>query len=431
MSTEDKGSQLKIVLFGHFGGGNFGNESTLRAMLQNAARLVPDAELSCICSIPEVVSAEYEIATVPISGVVVKPWNLQNPVVKIIRKGLIGIPSEIYRWLQGLNRLRDTNMLIVVGTGLLTDAFGIGAWGPYSVFKWSAIAKLCGCRLIFVSVGAGPVESQIGRMLVRSALRFADFRSYRDEATWQYVKKLGIRADGDRVYPDLAFSLPTIRPNMEKEHRRVVGIGLMSYAGMYGIEKTTKAHYAAYVEALVHFSSWVLKRGYDVRLLYGDIMDFPTMQEFQSLLRGRVESDYEGRVILEPVTSVQDLLSQLAATDFVIATRFHNVLLALLLNKPSIAISFHHKCSSLMKQTGLADYCHDIKSLDPHKLIERFCDLESDEEKLKALIKSRVEEFRATLNEQYWYIFRQKESGSVMQVVHECKMVAETRMTGS
>ena len=114
----------------------------------------------------------------------------------------------------------------------------------------------------------------------------------------------------------------------------------------------------------------------------------------------------EGRIIDEPVASVNDLLQQIAATDFVVATRFHNVLLSLLLNKPSIAISFHHKCSSLMSQMGLSEYCQDINRLNAERLIEQFCNLEKNAETLKPLIKDKAEEFRRALDEQYERIFR-------------------------
>ena len=43
----------KIVLFGHFGWGNFGNESTFQAMLCYLRRLESDAEFTCICTGPE------------------------------------------------------------------------------------------------------------------------------------------------------------------------------------------------------------------------------------------------------------------------------------------------------------------------------------------------------------------------------------------
>ena len=73
-----------------------------------------------------------------------------------------------------------------------------------------------------------------------------------------------------------------------------------------------------------------------------------------------------------PIGSVHELLSQLSATDLVIATRFHNVLMSLLLGKPVVAISFHHKCSSLMSDMGLSEYCHDINQMNADTLIEQF-----------------------------------------------------------
>ena len=135
-------------------------------------------------------------------------------------------------------------------------------------------------------------------------------------------------------------------------------------------------------------------------------MAMPVTQEFKSLLKERSVTHEKERIIDEPVASVEDLLKQLAATDFVVATRFHNVLLSLLLNKPVLAISFHHKCSSLMKQIGLLEYCQDINRLSAHRLIEQFCELERNAERLRPLIKHKTEEFRRALDEQYNRIFK-------------------------
>ena len=119
-----------------------------------------------------------------------------------------------------------------------------------------------------------------------------------------------------------------------------------------------------YLETLVEFTEWLFAHEYDVRLLTGDIVDTPVTQEFKTLLKKRSVTYRDERIIDEPIASVDDLLKQLAATDVVVATRFHNVLLALLLNKPVIAISFHHKCISLMSQMGLA------RVLSGHRPIE-------------------------------------------------------------
>ena len=65
----------------------------------------------------------------------------------------------------------------------MTDAFGLSHWGPYSLFKWVLMAKLRRCRVLFVSVGAGPIDRTLGRILVKATLSLADYRSYRDEAS--------------------------------------------------------------------------------------------------------------------------------------------------------------------------------------------------------------------------------------------------------
>src|SRR5262249_44340941 len=109
--------------------------------------------------------------------------------------------------------------------------------------------------------------------------------------------------------------------------------------------------------------------------------------------------------------SVEHLLTQVAATDVVVATRFHNVLLALILNKPVISIAFHHKCISLMSDMGLSRYCQDIHHLDVEKLIGQFCDLVRKQAQLRSLIQQKTEEFRKALDEQYALIFSNGPSG--------------------
>ena len=399
----------KIAFFGHFGRGNFGNESTLQAMLCHLRHLAPDADFNCICTGPETVSATYGIDAEPSRSTIVKQWTLRNRAARWWRKLVVGIPSELYRWLSGPRTLWDAEALIVPGTGVLTDAFTLLEWGPYDMFRWAVTAKLCRCKLLFVSVGAGPIYSRRGRILVKAALFLADFRSYRDESTLQYLKGLGFHTGADPVYPDLAFSLPeSLAPrSQEKRGRRlVVGVGLMEYAGKYSVASPDNAVFSAYLEKLVEFVGWLLARDYDVRLLIGDLVDVPVKQEFRFLLKQRSVTYEEDRIIDEPVASVDDLLKQIASTDFVVATRFHNVLLSLLLNKPSIAISFHHKCSSLMNQMGLSQYCQDINRLNADRLIEQFCDLEKNAETLKPLIKDKADEFRRALDEQYERIFR-------------------------
>jgi polysaccharide pyruvyl transferase WcaK-like protein len=399
------GVRHRIGLFGHFGDINFGNESTLQSLLYHLRSNFPSSEITCICTDPAAVTRTYNIDTLPMGGVVVKPtWLRGNSLARFVRRLIIGIPSEPYRWFQALLTLKRLDVLIVAGTGLLTDISGLLNWGPYSLFKWSLLARACRCKLLFVSVGAGPLYGSAGRVLTKAALRLATFRSYRDNATKQFLDDLGVRTGNDGVYPDLAFSLP--RTDMPAESaprgtRPVAGLGLMLYAGRQSADRPSEAIYAEYLESLVVFVRWLLDHNYDIRLLTGDVCDRPAVRDLLELLKERSVHYQEGRVLDEPVLSVEHLLWQLSKTDLVVATRFHNVLLALLLNKPAISISFHQKCDSLMSAMGLPEYSQDIKQLSPERLIEQFCELERNAPRLKRSIAEKTDRFRSDLDEQY------------------------------
>ncbi len=123
------------------------------------------------------------------------------------------------------------------------------------------------------------------------------------------------------------------------------------------------------------------------------------------MLRERLASNIDERVTDHSIGSIHELLSQLGATDLVVATRFHNVLMSLLLSKPVIAISFHHKCSSLMSDMGLSEYCQDINRMNADALIAKFEALVQHADELERMIAQRVEEARRALDEQYEVLF--------------------------
>lgn len=405
---EVHGKRSKICIFGNFGSPNLGNESTLLALLFHLRRLLPEAKVVCACTGPEMLVEAREIEAVPISGRILKCWAPRSPLIALLRRVAMWLPTEVYRSLQALKTLRAADMLIVPGTGLLTDAYGFMGSGPYNLLKWSLIARMCGCKIVFISVGAGPLYSSLGKWLVKSALSLANFRSYRDSASLECLQRIGFEVNCDPVYPDLVFSLPEAilpRDAGRRGKRPIIGLGLMAYAGTYSVAKPSDSIYKRYLDDLIAFAQWLLAHDYDIRLIIGDVSDINVLQEFKSRLRASLGTYDEERIIDQPALSIEQLLLQIAEVDIIVGTRFHNVLLALLLNKPLIAISFHHKCVSLMAQMGLAKYCHDINHMNALRLIEQFEDVERNAEELKSVISQRVEQSRSALDEQYGLIF--------------------------
>ena len=403
-----KQNPTKISFFGHFGTMNLGNEATLLAIVSRLRLLFPKCEFCCIGTSPENVIATHEIEAVPHTARSVRIWDQQVPLGKRVRMAFLGLTEEVRECIRAWKVLKGTDMFVIPGTGLLTDAFGLSGMGPYGLLKWSLAARLRGCKIMFVSVGAGPVDSRLGRLLLKYALSLAEYRSYRDVPSRDVVEGLGVRTRHDRIYPDLVFGLSArlLPAADDREGRPVIGLGLMEYFEKYSVANPMRDTYEQYLESLAVFVGWLLDREYDVKLLLGDRDADPSViDDLRAALRESRTSKIDDRVTVRPIDSIPELLSQLSATDLVVATRFHNVLMSLLLNKPVIAISFHHKCSSLMSEMELSEYCHDINQMNADTLIAQFQALVRNAADVKQKILQRVETFERALDEQYELLF--------------------------
>jgi polysaccharide pyruvyl transferase WcaK-like protein len=288
--------RLRIGLFGNFGSGNFGNECTLEAMLANVRRHAPDAEISCICPCPEQTAELHHIATFVIKETSrTRTTRPRGRAMRLARRVFIGIPMEARRWAQAIRILRNTDLLVMTGTGMLGD-FGIGPLGlHYDILRWSIAARICRCKLLFVSVGAGPIEERMSRWFVKAALRLADYRSYRDSFSKSYLGSIGFKSAHDAVYPDLAFSLPeTAFPDERpgEKRRPVVGVGLMTYYDRRSKSARGGSIYQEYVEKLAKFVIWLTDHEYDVRVLIGDaVYDKQVLDDLRTSLQRRGAPD--------------------------------------------------------------------------------------------------------------------------------------------
>ena len=109
--------------------------------------------------------------------------------------------------------------------------------------------------------------------------------------------------------------------------------------------------------------------------------------------------------------TVADLIGQIESTDIVVATRFHNVLLALMRQKPVISISYNRKNDSLMAEVGLGDYCLHVRDFDVRELIAKFAGIVMKADEVKPRLGDRTKSFRMALEEQYRLILGLPRSG--------------------
>jgi polysaccharide pyruvyl transferase WcaK-like protein len=406
----------KIGFFGIFGVQNLGNECTLQSILYNARERFPEGEIYSICYQPDDTSRRHNLPAVPISmryfqsranGKVVQRRGGLSRLARVIFKR---IPGELMDWVKAVRTLRGTDLVVMTGTGMLTD-YSTSAFGyPYDVFKWSAAARLAGCKLRFVGIGVGPIYGPLSRRFIRYALSLADCRSYRDEFSKNRIAKAGFDSSKDFVFPDLVFSLSKSslpsRPNRISK-KVVVGLGVMDHRDIHiATLEEQEASYSSYLDKMCEFVCWLVKNGYAIRILQGDVKyDAITRADLRARLEQRGVHYEQAGIFDEGSSTVEELIEQIAQVDIVVSPRFHNLLLGLMLNIPAVSISYDPKNDALLEGMGLGKYCQALTELDVKKLIEQFVELEARIDEVKPMISKRVIEYRGLLKKEYDLVF--------------------------
>jgi polysaccharide pyruvyl transferase WcaK-like protein len=394
----DPGRPVRLAFFGLLGSGNLGNHGSLDAMLAFVRTRHPEAEVNCICAGPDEFERQYGIPSVAIT------WyqehgpgrsRLETAVRKTFGKvaDLVRMPML----------LRNYDVVIVPGMGVLETTLEIRPWGwPYALFLMTLSGRITGTKTALVNVGANIARERSLRVLFTWGARLASYRSYRDEYSRDAMRKMGLDTSRDEVYPDLAFGLPEpAEPTPADRPLRTVGLGVMAYHGTNADRDRADEIYDAYTAKIVEFARWLVDEGYRIRLVIGDPSDQTVVEAVSEDLRETRPELVESRLVSEPAESLGELMEQLAGTDVVVASRFHNVVAALKLSKPTISISYGTKSDVLLEQMRLAEFRQHIQSLDVQQLIGQFRALEARAATVVPALRAKNAEWAAELDKQY------------------------------
>jgi polysaccharide pyruvyl transferase WcaK-like protein len=379
------GAAPRVGLFGHLGACNIGNDASMEAVLRYLWANYPGAVIDAMCPGPERVKERYGIGAVPMlwysrHGQRTPGWRAI--VLKVLGRGIDA--ARTASW------VRRHDVVIVPGAGVLEASLPLWPWGmPYAMFLLSASGRLFGTKVAFVSVGAGAISKRATRWLSNGAARLAYYRSYRDAGAREAMRQRGLDNPRDHVYIDLAFALPA--PQDELGDPSLVGVGVMEYRGSNDERSRADEIYSSYVAAMKQFVRSLADDGLQVRLFVGDTngSDDGVVDEILADLRESRPDLDPSRVVAEPTVSFTDVMREMSSCGSVIAIRYHNLVAALRLSKPTISISYSPKHDVLMTEFGLPGFSQPVNTLDVDMLIRQFTDLRSRSQELRQAMKER------------------------------------------
>lgn len=391
------GRRRRVGLFGYLGSGNIGNDASMESVLGYLRTKHPDAVIDAMCMGPERLGRAYAIEAVHMS------WARKNedrlprlltPALKVL--GKLVDAGRTARW------VRRHDLVIVPGMGVLEATLPLHALGaPYSFFLLSLSGRIFGTKVAFVSVGANATKQPLTRWLFSAAARLASYVSYRDALSRDAMRTRDNIRDRGLIYPDLAFGIPPLTD--QPGDPQTIGIGVMDFEGSNDDRQRANRIRASYLEQMKAFVVALVDSGRTVRLFVGDTTghDDAVASEILAHLRAERPAMRAGQATAEPVVTFDDLMRSMAPAGAVAATRYHNLICALLLGKPTISLGYAAKHRALMAETGLAEFCQPADNLDASALIDQLAELQNRSAELRALIAEHNAERASRVAEQF------------------------------
>jgi polysaccharide pyruvyl transferase WcaK-like protein len=373
---------------------NIGNDASLEAMLGYVRSQFPGATLDAMCFGPEIVQSRFRIPAIPLSR-----YAGGGPRSSAAARKAFSLLADIARTASWVRR---HDVVIVPGTGVLESSLPLRPWGfPYLFFLVSLFGRVFRTPVALVCVGATPARQRSIRWLNDRAAGLAYYRSYRDAGSKEAMRQRGIGSAQDPVYTDLTFALPV--PPAVPCDDGLVCVGVMDYVGSNDDRKISAVLRRAYVAEMVQFVEWLLDRDRRVRLVIGDAngSDDSAVHEITTAVR-RSRPDLDPAALSTPViVTMTDLVTAMQPARSVVAIRYHNVIAALLLAKPVLAVSYSSKQTALLTPAGLGEFGLPVKELDHDLLTGKFIELETRAPEIGELLARQLQVSEELLGEQF------------------------------
>lgn len=332
----------KVVLMGNYGNHNNGDEAILLGAVN--ALYNSGVEKNNI-----IILSNNDIDTFKQTGI-----ETSALIVKSSKYKMLNVILTIFNLFK---IFRQSNKLILGGGGVLMDLYkrDLPIYGTAIL-----ISKLLRNKVMTLGVGAGPVNTKLGALLLNIILRLTDKITVRDELSKNVLERYTKKKV--RVVSDLAFFMPATNYKDIKnsnEHDKIkIGITTLPYYSDVYWPKHDETKYIKYINNLNKTIQKISNN--KVVEFYLFSTKYPE-DVFSSEDLYKINNNKNVKIIREELSAhaLKDFMQNL---DLVIGTRLHSLILATSIEKPIVAISYHKKVEGYMKKYNLDNEWVDIDS---------------------------------------------------------------------
>lgn len=290
----------RVVVSGYYGFGNFGDEAILSLIINHLKNM--GFEIVVLSSNPRKTSMDYFVNSI-----------------------------RSFDFYQVAGLLKQSDTLISGGGSLLQDVTSIKSLIYY---LWViATALRYRKKVIIFAQGIGPINNKIAKFITGKILKKCTYVSVRDAKSYNLLKDLGVECE---LLCDPIFSLEF----PIKKEKGVIGVQLRDFPTLSD-------------ELLNKLARQIVKDFFDkeVRIFsFQDSIDFAVCKKFQDIIHSLNPNI---KTVLKSGLSNQEVISELSSLEYMIAMRFHALVIALKAGVKSVAINYDAKVEKLASDSEI------------------------------------------------------------------------------
>jgi polysaccharide pyruvyl transferase CsaB len=340
----------KIFVAGYYGLNNIGDEAILSGMMCSLNKHIDDAHFSVITNDP--------IETEKIHNVIPIKQSFKEGIPKFALNCVF--KNELYN----VFRQIDNCDIFILGGGSLLQDLRI----HYLPFLLSMVyyAQKKGKKTVVYGIGAGPIDTMLGKKLCRKILGSADLVTVRDPMSKSVLEKCGLQDVIQTADP--AFGLNLCLPPLSEEkdlHSKRNYFATTLYNWLQDSDKNR--NFTAHVEVLEKRRKIISSIYSEIKKTYNrDLYFIPTVKiDYKGYLKIMdLSSDLEDSFVVNYTNNLTRVVSLLSKSDVLIGMRLHSLILASMIGIPIVPISYCAKTKSYLDMFGLGELYLNIEDLE-------------------------------------------------------------------
>ncbi len=299
----------KILISGYYGFDNFGDDAILLSLVSSIKKELKDSSITVISNNPKQTSETYKV-------------------------------NSVYKFdcLKILSKMVQTDLFISGGGSLLQDVTSFKSLIYYLGLIF--LALILNKKVFIFAQGIGPIKSKFGRFLTIFALKKVRTITVRDEESYYFLKKhkLNPILTSDPVW-DLNFE-DYGKKTAEAKEKKTVGIELREWHLLTD-------------EKIAETAKSVADNFSDRKIILFSVQDNSDLKPILKLKENLEKLNKNLNIEVKKGLSVQETVELTAGLDFLIAMRYHPLLIGVRFGILNLPLSYDPKVTNLAEECGL------------------------------------------------------------------------------